>query len=421
MASALAMAMGSMAGKSQAVHRGIISGVRADGGNVTQLMAQLNQAFATFKEEHQKQLDEVKKGTADALQALKVEKINADIASITEQINKISLQAATAQLGGADGRKIKDREYSEAFAAHFRKGDVSAAMEKGTATDGGYLTPNEWDRTILDRMVLISPMRGLASQQNISKAEYTKLINMKGTSSGWVGETDARPNTDTPKLVPYSYGLAEIYANPAATQGLLDDAEIDVEKWLAGEVDEEFAVQENRAFWLGDGVKKPKGLLNFADGQALANDHPLGSIEVVGSGKAGGITTDALLDMVFALPSRYTLGAKWTMNRTTEGMLRKLKDDQGNYIWQPGLTAGSPNTLLGYPIQEVPDMPDVAANGLSIAFGNFAQTYLVIDRMGVRVLRDPYTNKPYVQFYTTKRVGGGLLNPEPMRIMKIGA
>lgn len=417
LASALAMAAASQ------TQRGIMA-VRADAGNpgdVKALVADLNKAFADFKAEHTKQLEEVKKGNNDALQALKVENINADISRLQKAMDDVNANIAAAQMGGGGDVRVKDKEYTGAFQAHMRKGEVQAALNKGAADEGGYLAPTEWDRSIIDKLVLVSPMRQLASVQQISTNGFTKLVNLKGTGSGWVGEAAERTETNTPEFGSLTFTTGELYANPAATQGMLDDSAINLEAWLAGEVEQEFAKQEGLAFVSGNGTNKPQGLLNYATGGTAAAAHPLGAIEVVGSGAVGGITSDALLDLIFALPTAYTLGARFAMNRSTEGRLRKLKDGQGNYLWQPSAQAGAPATLNGYPITEVPDMPDVAANALSVAFGNFPRTYLIVDRVGVRVLRDPFSKKPFIQFYTTKRVGGGLLTPEPMKFLKIAA
>ncbi|WP_409266821.1 phage major capsid protein [Massilia sp. BHUDP2] len=399
--------------------RGIVSGVRADGGNATQLVQQLQQAFAMFKDEHTRQLNEIKAGINDPLQAGKVEKINEEIANLQAAIDKTNTQIAAAQMGAVGGRQIKDKEYSDAFQAHMRRGDVQAALNKGVAEDGGYTSPVEWDRTVTDKLVIVSPMRALCSVQSVSGTGYEKLVNKRGTTSGWVGEEDARTETETSKLAKQGYSWGEIYANPSATQQMLDDSEIDIEQWLAGEVDVEFAYQEGKAFVSGDGTKKPRGLLTYAAGGS--NLHPLGGIEVVASGAAGAITGDAILNLIYALPETFTGNAKFGMNRNTMLAIRKLKDSDGNYLWQPSLQAGQPSTLGGYAIADIPDMPGVAANALSIAFGDFKRAYKILDRVGVRVLRDPYTKKPYVMFYTTKRVGGGLENPECMKFMRIAA
>lgn len=400
--------------------RAIVSGVRADGGNVTQIVQQLQQAFATFKDEHNRQLADLKAGINDPLQAGKVEKINEEIANLQAAIDQSNTKMAALEMGGAGGgRQVKDKEYSDAFQAHMRRGDVQAALNKGSAEDGGYTSPVEWDRTITDKLLIVSPMRALCTVQPVGGDGYKKLVNLRGTTSGWVGETDTRPETGTPKLAPQGYSWGEIYANPSATQQMLDDSEINLESWLAGEVDIEFAYQEGKAFVAGDGTKKPRGLLTYAAGGTAL--HPLGGIEVIASGAAGAITGDAILDLIYALPETFTGNAKFAMNRNTMLKIRKLKDSDGNYLWQPSLQAGQPSTLGGYAIADIPDMPGVAANALAIAFGDFKRAYKILDRVGVRVLRDPYTNKPYVSFYTTKRVGGGLENPECMKFMRIAA
>lgn len=321
---------------------------------------------------------------------------------------------------GGQGKKVKDREYSEAFRAHFKRGDVQAALSKGTDADGGYLAPVEWDRTITDKLVELSPMRQLATVQSVTGAGFTKLFNLGGTASGWVGETAARPQTANATFASLGFGWGEIYANPAATQQVLDDAAINLESWLAGEVQTEFARQEGAAFISGDGANKPFGILTYVIGGTNAAKHPFGAIAAVNSGAAAAITSDAIIDLIYDLPSAFTGSARFLMNRKTQAAVRKLKDGQGNYLWQPSYVAGQPATLAGFAITEDPNMPDVAAAALPVLFGDFKQTYAVFDRMGVRVLRDAYTAKPYVLFYTTRRVGGGVLNPEPMRALKIG-
>ena len=406
-----------MAAAEAGVTRGIVS-VRAD-LDVKAAVDALNNAFATFKTEHTKQLDDIKKGQADSFQALKVDQINANIADLQAAIDAANTKMAAAEMGHAGARPLQDKEYSAAFQAHMRKGDVQASLNKGAAEDGGYTSPVEWDRTITDKLIIVSPMRALCSVQKVGGDGYKKLVNLRGTTSGWVGETDARPETATPKLAQQAYSWGEIYANPSATQQMLDDSEINLEAWLAGEVDVEFAFQEGKAFVSGDGVKKPRGLLTYAAGGTAL--HPLGGIETLVSGAAGSITGDAILNLIYALPETYTGNAKFAMNRNTMLAIRKLKDSDNNYLWQPTLQAGQPSTLGGYAIADIPDMPSVAANALAIAFGDFKRAYKILDRVGVRVLRDPYTNKPFVSFYTTKRVGGGLEDPQCMKFMKIAA
>jgi HK97 family phage major capsid protein len=415
---ALMMIATAMAATAQAeVTRGIVN-VRAD-LDVKATVEQLNKAVADFKAEHTKQLEELKKGHADSLQALKVDTINAHISDLQAAVDAANTKMAAMEMGVAGVRPVQDKEYSDSFLAHMRRGEVSASLNKGTAAEGGFTVPIEWDRTVTDKLVLISPMRELCSVQSVSGAGYKKLINLRGTGSGWVGETAARPETNTPQFAEQAYGWGEIYANPSATQQMLDDSELNLEQWLAGEVQTEFSFQENKAFVSGDGTNKPRGLLTYAAGGS--NLHPLGGIAITASGAVGAVTSDAVLNLIYSLPSSFTGGARFAMNRNTQLAVRKLKDGQNNYLWQPSMVAGQPATLAGYAITEVPDLPDIAANALSIAFGDFKRAYKILDRIGVRVLRDPFTNKPYVSFYTTKRVGGGLENPECMKFMRIAA
>lgn len=409
--------------KKQIVPRGIMA-VRAESASpssaeVKALIEGVQTAFAQFKAEHTQQLSEIKAGMSGADQEAKLEKINAHIDRLQKETEDAHTKIAAAQMGAGGAAGLKDAEYSAAFQAHMKKGDIQAALNKGADDEGGYLTPTEWDRTITDKLVLVSPMRQICGVQSTSKNAYTKLFNVGGTGSGWVGEADARTETATGEFAPLTITTGEIYANPAATQQILDDAEINLESWLAGEVQTEFAKQEGLAFVSGNGTNKPNGILTYVTGGANAAKHPFGAIKVVNSGAAAAITADGVIDLIYDLPSAFTGNARFTMNRKTQGLIRKLKDGQGNYLWQPSYVAGQPATLAGFAVTEVPDMPDVAAGAKAVMFGDFKQGYLIVDRIGVRVLRDPYTKKPYVLFYTTKRVGGGLVNPECLRALNI--
>ncbi|WP_088141926.1 phage major capsid protein [Achromobacter xylosoxidans] len=388
--------------------------------DVNKTIEELGKAFEAFKATHTQELRALKQGQGTAEFQAKLDKINSDLDQHSKEIEDAHTKLAAAQ-HGTPGSGVKDGEYTGAFNAHMRKGDVQAALNKGVAEEGGFLTPVEWDRTITDMLREESPMRELAQVQPTSKAGWTKLFNMGGTGSGWVGETDQRPETATPNLKALGFGHGEIYANPAATQQILDDAEINLDAWLASEVQAEFAEQEGAAFISGDGVKKPAGILTYVEGGTNAAKHPFGAIKVVNSGAAADIGSDAVLDLIYGLPKKFRQNARFLTNNLTIAKLRKLKDGQGNYLWQPSAQAGQPATLHGYGIAEDENMPDVAANSLPMLFGDYKRGYLIIDRMGIRVLRDPYTKKPYVLFYTTKRVGGGVQNPECLRALKVAA
>jgi HK97 family phage major capsid protein len=238
-----------------------------------------------------------------------------------------------------------------------------------------------------------------------------------------VAETAARPQTNSAQLAELSFPTMELYAMPAATQALLDDAAVDIEAWISSEVDIVFAEQEGTAFVSGDGVNKPKGFLAYA---AVADSAwSWGSLGYVATGAAGAFKasgpSDTLVDVVYALKAGYRQNANFVMNRKVQAEVRKFKDAEGRYLWQPPATAGGQASLMGFPVTEAEDMPDIAANALSIAFGDFRAGYLVVDRTGVRVLRDPYSAKPYVLFYTTKRVGGGVQNFEAIKLVRFSA
>lgn len=399
--------------------RAVAGTVRAEVNDPKALMAQIKATFEDFKAENDKALSAK---VDDVVMSEKVDRINATLGEMQAALDEHSTRLAAAKLNdGVIGDIQPDPEYVAAFKAHMRKGEVSAAMTKGTDADGGYLAPVEWDRTITNKLKRISPIRANARVQSISGAGFKKLYNDRSVGSGWVGETASRPATSTPGFSILDFVPGEIYANPAISQQLLDDAAVNLEQWLSDEVDTEFSRQEGIAFLSGDGVNKPFGILTYVTGAANAAKHPWGAIAVKNSGAAAALTADGVLDMVYDLPGELSGDAKLYANRLTQGLMRKLKDGQGNYLWQPSFQQGQPATLLGVPLVEVPDMPVVAAGNIAALYGDLDLTYLVIDRVGIRVLRDPFTNKPFVHFYTTKRVGGGVYNPEPMRALKISA
>lgn len=371
------------------------------------------------------------------------------LATLESALNDHALKLAALGMGGGGSSEAPvDATYTTAFASYFRRGDTAAeaslrsansegdrhhirsSMTEGDASSGGYLAPAEWDRKISKALLATSPMRQIATVVTTSVQAYSTLWSNNQWGTGWVGETASRPTTTTPTLAPINFAAGEIYANPAASQRMLDDGLIDVEQWLATELDSVFTTQEGIAFIGGDSVNKPAGLLTYVpgganDGALYATNpklgHPGGNLDVAASGTAGGITVDALIDFAYGLGAGYRQNATWLMNSGTAAYLSKMKDGQGNLIWRESLIVGQPSTLLGRPVTLDENMPSVAAGSLAIAFGDFRKGYLVNDRMGVRILRDPYTNKPYVTFYATKRVGGGLLDPKAIRLLKIAA
>jgi HK97 family phage major capsid protein len=318
-------------------------------------------------------------------------------------------------------------EEKSAFDGYLKTGaSFGLELKAGLSTasnSAGHVVPEQTERAIERRLMAGSPMREIATVRTVGAGVFMKPVSTAGVASGWVAETAARPETDPATLALLQFPSADLYANPAATQSLLDDALIDLDEWLAAEVEDAFAAQETQAFVNGDGVNKPKGFLNYpivADASAV-----WGQIGYVASGAAGAFAptnpTDRLIDLVYAPKAQYRPNGRFVMNRKTVSAVRKFKDADGNYIWQPAQRAGETASLLGYRVTEIETMPDIAANSAAIAFGDFQRGYLIVDRAGVRVLRDPYSAKPYVLFYTTKRVGGGVQNFDAIKVMRFSA
>jgi HK97 family phage major capsid protein len=400
-----------------ATGRGLIA-VRAEAKpNKPDSIEALANAFEAFKQTHTDSIDEIKAGKTDVVTTEKLGRIEADLDKLQAAVESVNLQAALGD--GHDSAKPRDPEYTAQFQAYFKGGSPTAKLEElraaATKTDGegGYLAPIEWDRSISKRQKVISPMRQNSSVQTISGAGFKKVYSDGIVGSGWVGETAARPQTTTPGLTALDFTFGELYANPAASQGLIDDAEINIEEWLGDEVSVEFDRQEGIAFLSGDGVNKPHGVLTYVTGGANAARHPYGAITVLNSGAAADVKADALFDLQADLPAEFVQNAKFFMNRGSQAAFRKLKTTDGAYLWQPSLALGVPPTLAGEPVVDMPGMPNVGAGNIAALYGDMVETY--------QVLRDPYTAKPFVLFYTTKRVGGGVKNPTAMRAMKIAA
>jgi HK97 family phage major capsid protein len=318
-------------------------------------------------------------------------------------------------------------EYKAAYDKFLRKGEERfgpeehKALSVGTDPDGGYVVHPDMNGRIVGKVFETSPMRAFASVQTISTDALEGLFDLDEAASGWVGETESRPETDTPQINKWRIPVHELYAKPKATQKILDDAEINMEQWLAGKVAEKFARDEAAAFVNGSGVGRPRGFLTYDNGTTLP-----GTIEQVKTGVNGDFAADpnggdALIDALYGLKTQYRNNATWFMNRSTTKEVRKLKDSDGAYIWQPGIAAGQPATLFGYPVAPFEDMPDIATGSLSIAVGDMRETYQIVDRIGIRTLRDPYSAKPYVEFYTTKRVGGDVINFEALKLIDFSA
>ena len=399
-------------------------------------MHEMMAAFEAFKGANDARLDEIeRKSSADALLEEKVARIDQAVGAAQARLDRVVSEGRRPELGGGSpsdpalGRATSPMKGEEkaAFDGYLKTGaSFGLEMKAGLSTasnSAGYVVPEQTERAIERRLMAGSPMREIATVRTVGAGVFRKPVSTAGVASGWVAETAARPETDPATLALLEFPSADLYANPAATQSLLDDALIDLDEWLAAEVEDAFAAQETQAFVTGDGVNKPKGFLSY-DIVAEA-DHEWGEIGYVASGAAGAFAstspTDRLIDLVYAPKAQYRPNGRFVMNRKTVSAVRKFKDADGNYIWQPAQRAGETASLLGYRVTEIETMPDIAANSAAIAFGDFQRGYLIVDRAGVRVLRDPYSAKPYVLFYTTKRVGGGVQNFDAIKVMKFAA
>jgi HK97 family phage major capsid protein len=387
----------------------------------------LMRAFEDFKAANDARLDAIERKRADVLLEEKVDRIDRALSEQKSQIERAALAGRRPGLAADPALS----EHKSAWSSYLRRGDISALAQfeakalsvVGDPTpggaDGGYVAPPELDRMIETRLRQVSPMRGIATVRTTGANVFKKPISLTNAGTGWVAETAARTQTTSPTLALLEFPTSELYANLAATQTLLDDSFVNLEEWIASEVEEAFAGQERAAFVSGDGDDKPRG---FMDYDAVAEgSYVWGKIGHIITGADGGFGTtpvDKLIDLIYAPKTQYRQNARFVMNRKTVSAVRKLKDGDDRYIWEPNDAGGS--TLLGYPITEIEDMPDIATDARAIAFGDFARGYLIVDRAGVRVLRDPYSAKPYVLFYVTKRVGGGVQNFDAIKALKFG-
>ena len=393
----------------------------------------LTKGYEDFKKENDAKLAEIAKtGKLDPLVEEKVNKASDAVGALQKQLDEITKQLARPQLG-PDGKVVDpEREaHRKHFGDYFRKGVESAELKEfeqknylniGTASEGGYTAPQEVDRQVASILKEVSPMRQVARVITTGAPSYRKLVNAKGMASGWVGEAAARTPGNTPTMQPIDIVPGEIYAQPEATQQFLDDTFLNAEEWIASEVAEEFAYQENAAFISGNGTNKPKGFL--AETMAADGVRTMLQIGYVATGVSAAFAAsnpaDQIIQLVYTQKAAYRGRSSWMANRNTLRVIRQFKDSTGQYLWQPSLQAGQPETLAGYAARECPDMPDIAANSYSLAFGDWQSAYYIVDRVGIRTIRDPYTNKPFVRFYTTKRVGGATVLHEAIKLLKFG-
>lgn len=388
---------------------------------LTDKIAKMADDITAKHEAAQKQLDALKAradrpdyGNGDAEQKLNAEALEFAKVSLVGQRKEIPADLR--------GNVEEYKAYTSAFQRYLRKGDKALdlmehkALTSGSDPDGGYFVRPEFSTKIVDRVFESSPMRRLASVQTIGTDELKVLQDPNEASAGWVGETQARPETNTPQVGDKGIVAHEIYAKPKASQKNLEDAFINVEAWLARKVADKFGRMEATAFISGDGVAKPRGILTYATGVLW------GQIEQVNSGTNGAFTYSGLLNIMTSLKEPYHSGASWLVRRQSVASIMLMVDGDGRYIFQPILTGNFNETpLLGYTLRYATDMPAVATNALAMAFGDFSEAYQIVDRVGISVLRDPYSSKPHVEFYTRRRVGGDVIDFDAYKILKLAA
>lgn len=411
------------------VHKQLLE-AKADGKSVTDLEAKLeriNDAMSDFSQRKAELDAALALATRPAAEAKAAENVAAE----TSQFN--------LHRKSFGGRFIDDvsqegyGQYKGAFWSFLRKGNLDAlsdverkALVAGTDADGGYLLPPPTVGAIVRKLFEISPMRQFATVQPVSTDALEGMNDLDEASAGWVGELGTRNDTNTPTVGKYRLEAHEMYAMPKASQKLLDDAAVDVEAWLANKVSDKFARVENTAFFSGTGVGQPRGFTTYPTAATADASRAWGTLEHVKTGAngdfAGSSPADPLFDLIAAFKTAKLSGARWLTNRAVVAKIRKFKEATTNaYMWQPGLTAGQPDMLLGFPVSIAQEMPALATGSLSLALGNFRDAYLILDRIGIRTLRDPYTDKPYIKFYSTKRVGGGVVDFEALKFMQFSA
>ncbi|MEQ8825473.1 MAG: phage major capsid protein [Filomicrobium sp.] len=407
---------------------------KATSDDVAMAFDEFMQAFEAYKSENDDRMAQMEKRmSVDVVTNDKLDRLNRALDANKQRVDELALKSVRTPLGGnADAKHLSAilTEHKAAFHRYVRKGDADTlrdmeakALSVGSDPDGGYLVPDETETTVNRALREISPIRSIAGVRQVSSSVYKRPFAITGPDTGWVGETAARPQTNSPTLAELSFPTMELYAMPAATPSLLEDSAVNIDEWLAEEVRIAFAEQEGTAFVTGDGSNKPKGFLDYTTVDNAS--WTWGNVGTISTGAAGAFPasnpSDVLIDLIYSVRSGYRANAHFVMNRSTQAEIRKMKDQDGTYLWQPAARPGEPSTLMGFPVVESEDMPDIAASSHSVAFGDFRRGYLIVDRVGIRVLRDPYSAKPYVLFYTTKRVGGGIQDFEAIKLLEFAA
>lgn len=389
-------------------------------------------AFESFKDANDQRLALLEHKKSDVVLEEKVNRISRDMTALQDHVTGLKTALARPS-SGIQGLSSQPSEHKQAFLRYVVKGvegDLAAhetkAMSVLSDPDGGYLVPSEVSDRIVTKQYDTTPMRQLATVMTVNSDALEILRDTDDADAQWVGETDTRSDTETGQFGRIRISVHELHAQPKATQKLLDDATMNVEEWITNKIAGRFSRRENAAFVNGDGVNQPRGIATYPVAATSDASRAWGTFEYVASGASGAFASsdpaDSIISLMHKLKAGYLPKAAWLMPRAVSESIRKFKESTTDaYIWQPGLQAGQPATLLGYPVTLGEDMPSVAAGSLSLAFGNFAESYTIVDRMGLRILRDPFTAAPFVKFRCTKRVGGDVTNFEAVKFLKFSA
>lgn len=425
--------------------------------NVAEALDKINTAFTEYRATNDQRIEAIKAGKSTADLDAKLAKMDEAMDSLSEQKSRLEkVETKLARPGafsGGDrgqGESQEEAEYKTAlfdwmrspkdFDREQRMSQAYKALEAksaaggretrstqatvGNNASGGYALPEVIERTITRLSVDISPIRQIATVRTVGSTDYKELFDIGGAGFEWLGETDTRNQTDTPNLVEVAPTFGMASAKPQASEESLDDLFFNVEDWLTSSAAESMAVGEGAAFINGNGTKKPTGILGGPAPVLTADSgRAFGTLQYFASGQAAAMPSnpDMFYDMIYSLRARYRNNAQWLTSKLVLAALRKYKDGDGRYLWQPALTAGQPATFMNYGITEAEDMPAVAANSFPLAFGDFKEGYLICDRVGMRITRDEITTPGFVKFYVRKRVGGKLRNTQAIKLLKIAA
>lgn len=445
------------------------AGAGAQDLEVKGLVAQLGEAFEAFKAKHEEEIKEVKKGKEDVLTKDSLSRIDTALEQLEAKMIEagkkhderadeleasfnrkglasdgegVDIEAEVKSFNNLRFRNLQNvksdisvdeyQEYKKTFLEVIVKGDGSLTeaqrktMISGSDPDGGYLVPTGISSRIITKLRETSPMRQYANIETISSDALEGMNDLDEASiGGWVTEQGSRSVSDTPQVGKWRIPVEEMYAQPKVTQRLLDDAAVNIEMWLGDKVADIMTRTENAAFITGDGVGKPRGITTYSTVSTADDTRSWGVFQHVVTGADGALATsdpvNVFYDLEAALRPGYLPNSRIFTRRSVKTLLRKVTDENGQYMWQPSLIAGQPSTFLGYAIVGFEDMPTIATNSLSLALGDMRETYTIVDRQGFRVIRDNLTDKPYIKFYTTRRVGGAALNFESLKFLKFSA